>query len=176
MLRQTIVSAAALSCFASASIAAGGEPSDVQRGGLWVGQQRNNVETGLPEYFAMSRSIDGGDFWVGLSCLEDKRVYLSLLKNDGEFSGPAARVFSVEIRFDDSLPYAVDAKFVTSHVIAVNPEASKAILIALIHSQIVGVSISGSMKGGRKGSFGVQPYAPALSKIIGACGVADEAL
>jgi hypothetical protein len=176
VLRQLIISGAAFSWLASASIAAGSEPSNVQRGGPWVGQERNNAETGLPEYFAMSRSIDGGDFWVGLFCLEDKRVYLSLLKNDSEFSGPAARLFSVEIRFDDGLPYTIDAKFVTSHIIAVDPEASKAILVALIHSQMIGVSISGSMKGGRKGSFGVQPYAPALSKIIGACGVTDEAL
>jgi hypothetical protein len=101
-------------------------------------------------------------------------VYLSLLKNDSEFSGADHLLFSVEIRFDGGLPFTTEAKFVTSHVIAVNPEASKAILVAAIHSQMIGVSISGNMKGGSKGSFGVQPYAPALSKIIDACAVAGE--
>jgi hypothetical protein len=70
----------------------------------------------------------------------------------------------------DGVPFTTEATFVTSHVIAVNPEASRAILVAVLHSQVIG----GNMKGGRKGSFGVRPYAPALSKIIDACAITGE--
>ena len=86
VLRQLIISVVALSWLVVASVAAGSDPSDLQRGGPWLGQERSNAETALPEYFAVARSIEGGEFWVGFSCLGDKRVYLSLLKNDSEFS------------------------------------------------------------------------------------------
>jgi hypothetical protein len=154
--------------------AAGEEQPGFERLGPWLVQVRRNAETGRSEYFAITPSVKDDDFWMGFSCLSDKRVYLSFLKNDSELSDPADHSLSVTIRFDGSSPISIESKFVNAHMLTVNPDASKSILVALIHSQMIEVSISGILQGSSGGLFRVQPYAPALSKLIAACAVAES--
>ena len=73
MFRQLSILGAVFHWLALVSVAAAdSDPSDLPWGGPWLGEERSNAETALPEYFAITRSIESGDFWVGFSSLGDK--------------------------------------------------------------------------------------------------------
>jgi hypothetical protein len=170
--RKSFVIAMALGLLAFGATAQSVEQSEIERRGPWLVQQLQNAQTGSPEYIAITHSLEDQNFWIGFSCLENQRVYLSLGIMDSAFFHPTDPLFRVEIRFDDRVSIMIEAKYVNANMIVVDPQTSRDILIALIHSRLIAVSISHSPEARTAGSFNVQPYAPALSKIIDACVVA----
>jgi hypothetical protein len=115
------------------------QPQFAQQG-PWLAQRTFDGETGLTEYSAITPAVEDHDFWLDVVCFSDGRLFLALSDTGAEAFAADNRDLSFRIQFEGGGSLAVNAKYVNGHMIAINPQTSRDLVVAVIHSQIARVS------------------------------------
>jgi hypothetical protein len=150
-----------------------GQPEFDQRD-PWLVQRAFDVETGLPEYTAVTPSVEDHDFWLGVTCFGDSRLFLTLSDTEAEVFPADKRELALQIQFDGGASIAIKARYVNGHMIAIDPQTSRSLVVAMIHSRTTQVSSLHVAQSDISRSFIVQPYSPGLDKIFKGCAVGQH--